>query len=152
MLYKSVRDKIDSLQQEYTILSSENTEFLREIALAEIPEMVYNSNAIENSTLTLEDTEIILANGELNRSVSIREIFEAKNLAGITQELLEKPFQKLTTDLILDLHRKLLTNIDNSIAGRWRSGKRMGKAWKSFGCKSFVCAGSYGRIGVGISF
>lgn len=123
MLYQSVRDKIDSLRQEYTILSTGNSVFLKEIALAEIPEMVYNSNAIENSTLTLEDTEIILANGELNRSVSIREIFEAKNLAEITQELLEKPFQKLTPELILDLHRKLLKNIDNSIAGRWRSGK-----------------------------
>lgn len=123
MLYQSVRDKIDSLRQEYAILSTGNAVFLKEIALAEIPEMVYNSNAIENSTLTLEDTEIILANGELNRSVSIREIFEAKNLAEITQELLEKPFQKLTPELILDLHRKLLKNIDNSIAGRWRSGK-----------------------------
>lgn len=123
MLYQSVRDKIDSLRQEYAILSTGNSVFLKEIALAEIPEMVYNSNAIENSTLTLEDTEIILANGELNRSVSIREIFEAKNLAEITQELLEKPFQKLTPELILDLHRKLLKNIDNSIAGRWRSGK-----------------------------
>lgn len=123
MLYQSVRDKIDSLRQEYAILSTGNAVFLKEIALAEIPEMVYNSNAIENSTLSLEDTEIILANGELNRSVSIREIFEAKNLAEITRELLEKPFQKLTADLILDLHKKLLTNIDNSIAGRWRSGK-----------------------------
>ncbi|MBW7870426.1 MAG: Fic family protein [Flavobacteriia bacterium] len=123
MLYQSVRDKIDSLRQEYAILSTGNAVFLKEIALAEIPEMVYNSNAIENSTLSLEDTEIILANGELNRSVSIREIFEAKNLAEITRELLEKPFQKLTADLILDLHKKLVTNIDNSIAGRWRSGK-----------------------------
>ncbi|MGB3454171.1 MAG: Fic family protein [Moheibacter sp.] len=123
MLYQSVRDKIDLLRQKYAILSTGNAVFLKEIALAEIPEMVYNSNAIENSTLTLEDTEIILANGELNRSVSIREIFEAKNLAEITRELLEKPFQKLTADLILDLHKKLLTNIDNSIAGRWRSGK-----------------------------
>ncbi len=33
-----------------------NEVLLKEIALAEIPEMVYNSNAIENSTLTLEDT------------------------------------------------------------------------------------------------
>lgn len=123
MLYQSVRNKIDSLRQEYAILSTGNAVFLKEIALAEIPEMVYNSNAIENSTLTLEDTEIILANGELNRSVSIREIFEAKNLAEITRELLEKLFQKLTADLILDLHKKLLTNIDNSIAGRLRSGK-----------------------------
>lgn len=123
MLTQNIRDKIDALRQEYENLSHKNAAYLKEIALAEIPEMVYNSNAIENSTLTLEDTEKILANGELDRSVNIREVFEAKNLANITESLLEKPNQKLTSKLMLDLHKKLLTNIDNSIAGRWRSGK-----------------------------
>ena len=123
MLSQNIRDKIDALRQNYVNLSHENAEYLKEIALAEIPEMVYNSNAIENSTLSLEDTEKILANGELDRSVNIREVFEAKNLADITESLLEKPNQKLTSKLMLGLHKKLLTNIDNSIGGRWRSGK-----------------------------
>ena len=123
MLSQNIRDKIDALRQNYVNLSHENAEYLKEIALAEIPEMVYNSNAIENSTLSLEDTEKILANGELDRSVNIREVFEAKNLADITESLLEKPNQKLSSNLMLDLHKKLLTNIDNSIGGRWRSGK-----------------------------
>ena len=51
--------------------------------------MVYNSNAIENSTLTLEDTEKILAGDHLNRKVNVREIYEAKNLAKITESLQE---------------------------------------------------------------
>lgn len=123
MLYQSTRDKIDRLRQEYEILAKENVSILKEIALAEIPEMVYNSNAIENSTLTLEDTERILAGGELDRKVNIREVFEAKNLAGITQILLENPKVKLNTKLILDLHKSLLSQIDDSIAGRFRSGK-----------------------------
>lgn len=123
MLSQNIRDKMDALRQEYANLSNENAAYLKEIALAEIPEMVYNSNAIENSTLSLEDTEKILANAELDRSVNIREVFEAKNLADITESLLEKPNQKLTSKLMLNLHKKLLTNIDNSIAGRWRSGK-----------------------------
>ncbi len=123
MLSQNIRDKMDALRQEYANLSYENATYLKEIALAEIPEMVYNSNAIENSTLSLEDTEKILANGELDRSVNIREVFEAKNLAEITESLLETPNHKLTPKLILDLHKKLLTSIDNSIAGRWRSGK-----------------------------
>lgn len=123
MIYQTIRDKIDSLRQEYEILSKKNVSILKEIALAEIPEMVYNSNAIENSTLTLEDTEKILAGGELDRKVNIREVFEAKNLASITQILLENPKVKLTTKLILDLHKSLLNQIDDSIAGRFRSGK-----------------------------
>jgi Fic family protein len=123
MIYQTTKDKIAGLQELYMELSKGNETFLKEIALAEIPEMVYNSNAIENSTLTLEDTEKILEGGELQRKVNIREVFEAKNLAKITGSLLEKPNQKLKIKLILDLHKTLLTNIDDSIAGRFRSGK-----------------------------
>ncbi|MFT3902622.1 MAG: Fic family protein [Niabella sp.] len=96
---------------------------MKEITLSEIPELVYNSNAIENSTLTLEDTEKILAGSELDRKVNVREVFEAKNLAEITAQILENPNRKLTIKFILELHKALLTNIDNSIAGRFRSGK-----------------------------
>lgn len=123
MIYRVTKDKIAALQATYTELVKGNETFLREIALTEIPEMVYNSNAIENSTLTLEDTEKILEGGELQRKVSIREVFEAKNLAKITESLLEKPKKNLTIKLILDLHKDLLTNIDDNISGRFRSGK-----------------------------
>jgi Fic family protein len=85
--------------------------------------MVYNSNAIENSTLTLEDTEKILSGGSLNRKVNIREVFEAKNLAKLTETLLEKNNTILNAKLILGMHKTLLTDIDDKIAGRYRSGK-----------------------------
>jgi Fic family protein len=61
VINQTTKDKIDSLQKQYASLVKGNDSLLKEIALAEIPEMVYNSNAIENSTLTLEDTEKILA-------------------------------------------------------------------------------------------
>jgi Fic family protein len=58
----------------------------------------------------------------LNRKVEVREVFEAKNLARITETLLRtKP--PLTIALILNLHKVLLTNIDENIAGRFRKGK-----------------------------
>jgi Fic family protein len=85
--------------------------------------MVYNSNAIENSTLTLEDTEKILLGGSLDRKVNIREVFEAKNLAKLTETLLEKNKSLLNIKLILKLHKALLSNIDDTIAGRFRRGK-----------------------------
>ncbi len=114
---------MEDLKKKYLLLVQGNEDFLREIAIAEIPEMVYNSNAIENSTLTLEDTEKILIGDELPRAVNIREVFEAKNLAQITEILLAKPQQKQSVKQILSLHKLLLTNIDNTIAGRFRSGK-----------------------------
>jgi Fic family protein len=123
LINQTTKDKIDALQQQYVKLAKGNDALLKEIALAEIPEMVYNSNAIENSTLSLEDTEKILAGGSLERNVNIREIYEAKNLAKLTETLLEKPNATLNSKLILSLHKSLLTHIDDTIAGRFRSGK-----------------------------
>ncbi|MFT4093879.1 MAG: Fic family protein [Niabella sp.] len=123
MINQTTKGRIEALQNRYVALAKGNEALLKEIALAEIPEMVYNSNAIENSTLTLEDTEKILAGDTLNRKVNVREIYEAKNLAKITETLLEKGKHKLNIKLILDLHKTLLTHINDSIAGRFRSGK-----------------------------
>ena len=123
MINQTTKDKIEALRQQYMNLTKGNEPLLKEIALAEIPEMIYNSNAIENSTLTLEDTERILAGGSLERNVNVWEIYEAKNLAKLTETLLEKDEHKLTIKLILGLHKTLLTHIDDSIAGRFRIGK-----------------------------
>ncbi|NJN33370.1 MAG: hypothetical protein HC817_03060 [Saprospiraceae bacterium] len=90
MINQTTKDKIEALQQQYKSLAKGNEPLLKEITLAEIPELVYNSNAIENSTLTLEDTEKILSGGILERKVNVREVYEAKNLAKLTENLLEK--------------------------------------------------------------
>lgn len=123
MINQTTKERLADLHEQFTALAHGNESLLNEIALAEIPEMVYNSNAIENSTLTLDDTEKILAGGSLQRNVSVREVYEAKNLAQITASLLEKEKHPLTLNLILDLHKSLLTHIDDTIAGRFRSGK-----------------------------
>ena len=123
MINQTTKDKIEVLHQRYLSLANGNDSILKEITLAEIPEMVYNSNAIENSTLSLEDTEKILSGGSLARKVNVREVYEAKNLAKLTETLLEKNTSLLNIKLILNLHKTLLTNIDDTIAGRFRSGK-----------------------------
>lgn len=88
---------------------------------AEIPEQVYNSNAIENSTLTLKETEKILLEMEVARNVSLREVFEAKNLARVMGYIRQKAAtEKLTPELVLLLHKMLITNIKDDIAGRFR--------------------------------
>jgi Fic family protein len=123
MINQSTKDRIEELHKQYLNLAKGNETVLKEITLAEIPEMVYNSNAIENSTLSLEDTEKILSGGSLARKVNVREIYEAKNLAKLTESLMEKPESLLNNKLILSMHKILLTDIDDKIAGRFRSGK-----------------------------
>ena len=123
MINQTTKDKIQVLHRQYLNLSEGNESVLMEITLSEIPEMVYNSNAIENSTLTLEDTEKILSGGSLDRKVNVREVYEANNLAKVTKSLLEKNNALLNIKLILSLHQTLLTDIDDQIAGRFRVGK-----------------------------
>ena len=124
MINQTTKDKIQALHLQYLNLAKGNKSVLKEITLAEIPELVYNSNAIENSTLSLEDTEKILAGGSLARKVNVREVYEAKNLAKLTESILEKNKSRINIKLILSLHKTLLTNIDDNISGRFRIGKK----------------------------
>jgi cell filamentation protein, protein adenylyltransferase len=121
MINQTTRDKINSLQQAYIVASKGKRAVLTEIAQAELPEMVYNSNAIENSTLSLRDTEDILIRNQILRDHDIREIYEAKNLAKVTTHLLTNN-DPLSIELILMLHKMLITDIDDRIAGRFRFG------------------------------
>lgn len=103
----------------YRGLRADHAEAPREIALAELAESVQQSNAIENSTLTLDQTEAVLS-GRVPSGVSdLHEVLEAKNLATITTELLTTR-APLSTDLILHWHAILLTGIRDDAAGRFR--------------------------------
>ena len=123
MINQTTKDKIEQLRQTYAELSAGREHILHDIAIAEIPEMVYNSNAIENSTLTLEDTERILTEGIVPKELNMREVYEAQNLAKITEKLLQYPHEQLSVSMILTLHKTLLTNINDNWAGRFRSGR-----------------------------
>jgi len=63
---------------------------LKLIDESELSESVFNSNAIENSTLTLKETERILMEMGISRNVSVREVFEAKNLARVLEYIRSK--------------------------------------------------------------
>ena len=123
MINQLTKNRIKKLFAFYKTAAKGRKAVLGEIAAAEIPEMVYNSNAIENSTLTLEDTEDILLRDQISKDHSLREVFEAKNLAEITKTLLKNPNTDLAIKGILSLHKILLSNINDSVAGRFRSGK-----------------------------
>ncbi len=129
MINQTTKDKIIKLFEQYEIISEWKEKALKEITLAEIPEMIYNSNAIENSTLSLKDTEDILIYNTIKKDYNIREVYEAKNLAEITKELLETDTEKLSISLILSLHKTLLTHINNSYAWRFRRNDEWVRIW-----------------------
>ena len=116
-----IKDRIQTLKREYDTLRQGRESLLAMIDEVEIAESVYNSNAIENSTLTLEETERILLEQMLSRDVSVREVFEAKNLARVTEyKRIRAKDSELNKDLMLLLHQMLIGGIDDTIAGRYR--------------------------------
>ena len=118
---KPIKKRIQNLKEEYDALRQGKESLLSMIDEVEIPENVYNSNAIENSTLTLEETEKILLEQKLSRNVSLREVFEAKNLARVIDYTRRKVKEsELGRDLIVLFHQMLIGGIDDAIAGRFR--------------------------------
>ena len=117
----SAFNKINSLRERYYKAAISKEALIKIISEAEIAEQVYNSNAIENSTLTLEETEKILLQIDLDRYISEREIFEAKNLARVVSYIDKRAKeQELNLDVMLSLHKMLISNIRDEIAGRFR--------------------------------
>lgn len=116
-----LKTRIQLLKKSYDTLKAGKESLLALIEESELSECVYNSNAIENSTLTLRETEKILLEMEVSRDVSLREVYEAKNLANVVTYIRnKKEHLELSQDMILLLHKMLIGNIEDGIAGRFR--------------------------------
>lgn len=113
--------RVLELRQRYCQCAVGKESLLKLLSEAEIAEQVYNSNAIENSTLSLDETEKILLQIDLDRYISERELFEAKNLARVVEYIDAKARDAaLDSEMILLLHKMLLSNIRDDVAGRFR--------------------------------
>lgn len=121
-MHGTLLKSLEALRKDYTVLRQGKESLLRMIEEVELPESVYNSNAIENSTLTLDETEKILLHRLIPAHHSQREIFEATNLAVVTEYLSKKAEKRipLTEELLCHIHGVLLTRIADDVAGRFR--------------------------------
>jgi Fic family protein len=121
---KPIVTKLQNLKTEYETLKKGKESLLVMVDDAEVAEAVYNSNAIENSTLTLKETEKILLEMEVAREVTVREVFEAKNLARVVSYIRNKSQEsEINKEIILLLHKMLIGGINDGIAGRFRKDK-----------------------------
>lgn len=79
-----------------------------------VSRMTYNTNAIENSTLTLNETISIILHNTTPNGKSLREVYEAVNHAEAFDLMLEKISNNEILDYksILDLHYILMDKLD----------------------------------------
>jgi Fic family protein len=85
--------------------------------------MVYESNSIEGNSLTLRETELVLSKGVTVSGKPLKDHLEAVNLAKAWEQVkaLAQPGAALTERDLLDLHRIILTSVEDSFAGTYRS-------------------------------
>jgi len=91
-------------------------------------ELTYHSNAIEGSTLSLRETQLVLEGYAPPGGKTLREIDEARNhdraLRALERWAEERPrLSPLTDQDLLDVHARVLADVDASSAGRFRGGR-----------------------------
>ena len=88
-------------------------------------ELTYHSNAIEGSTLTLRETQLVIEGKSPAGEKPLREIYEARNhdkaFRLIEDWVSHRPGDPLREKDILDVHAQVLADIDPGGAGRFRS-------------------------------
>ena len=128
MINKITKNRIEGLSKKYFNMVKEHENTMRILTISELPEILYNSSAIDGSTLTLEDTEDILIRNQIRTSHDIDEIYAIKNLASANAYLINNPSKGISLDLILELHKILLSNTSDNQAGKFRSEDIQGYA------------------------
>ena len=88
---------------------------LQEIAIA----FTYNTNAIEGSTITLEETRLILED-KVAPNKSIRDIRETESHAAVFLQML-KTCENLSESLFLKWHEEIFRETKPDIAGKFRN-------------------------------
>lgn len=85
-------------------------------------EWIYNSNAIEGSTLTLRETQLILETGMTIGGKSLREHFEVINHRDAIEyvESLAEQNASLSAFHVRQIHKLVLSRIDDENAGQYR--------------------------------
>lgn len=86
-------------------------------------EWIYNSNAIEGSTLTLRETQLVLETGLTIGGKSLREHLEVINHQQAIQyvEALANSTEPLTLFHVRQIHRLVMVRIDDDNAGQYRT-------------------------------
>ena len=89
------------------------------------PEFIYNSNAIEGNTLTLNETRLVLAEGMTIKGKPLKDHLEATNHLEAIDYVYElsKGKSDITVDHLLKMHQIVLKGIEKEFSGRYRPGQ-----------------------------
>lgn len=86
-------------------------------------ELTYTSNAIEGNTLTRQETALVIEKNLTVSGKTLTEHLEAKNHSNALEYIhtIKKTLKEINQTDILSIHEIILSGIDNSNAGKYRS-------------------------------
>jgi Fic family protein len=123
-LFAMLTDKEEKLLEEIRARNKERTKKMDRLAWKNyyewfLVQFTYDTNAIEGSTLTLQDTSLILFENIVPKGKSPIEINEVQNHKQAFDYTLEYKGD-LTEKFVLEIHRRLMHNILWRAAGKFR--------------------------------
>ena len=118
--HKALSEKLEKIRNNFqkewkNVPPSAKQKDMQEIAIA----FTYNTNAIEGSTITLEEARLIIED-KVAPNKSIRDIREIESHAAVFLQML-KTKENLSERLFLDWHENIFRETKPDIAGRFRS-------------------------------
>ncbi len=122
MIEKRLLDRITQLKSELDSLRPLPEAIIVKLKDQINLEWIYNSNAIEGSTLTLRETQLILEHGLTIGGKSLREHFEVINhreAINYVERLVERD-SPITAHDIRQIHQLVLAKIEDASAGQYR--------------------------------
>ncbi len=114
-LYKKLKKIKENFQKEWRrVPESAKEKELKEIAIA----FTYNTNAIEGSTITLEEAREIIED-KISPNKPLRDVKETEAHSNVFLEMLNKK-EKISEELILKWHKNIFGETKLDIAGKYR--------------------------------
>jgi Fic family protein len=124
-------DELNAIVLHYNknILSLDNLT-KQEIFESFVVDFCYNTTSIEGNTITLKEAELLLSENLTPKNKTLREIFDLKNTKDVFFEILAKK-PELTHEIIIEIHKKLMKDIDDRTNYRTRDVRVFKARFKS---------------------
>jgi len=119
-IQEDINKKLEKIKKNFQVEWKRIPESAREKQLEEVSiAFTYNTNAIEGSTITLEEAREII-HDKISPNKPIRDVRETEAHSKVFLQILKKK-EKITKELLLKWHKDIFWEVKQDIAGRFRN-------------------------------
>jgi len=136
-IQKDINEKLEKIKEHFLAEWKRIPESVKEKELEEISiAFTYNTNAIEGSTITLEETRGII-HDKISPSKPLKDVREIEAHNKVFLQMLKKD-EKITKELLLRWHKEIFGETKSDIAGKFRNylvriGPHLAPDWQDVG-------------------